>query len=43
MKIVYLHGLESPQGGPKVDFLNQLGETLAPSMDYKKPNLFAES
>lgn len=43
MKIVYLHGLESPQGGPKVDFLNQLGETLAPSMDYKKPNLFAET
>lgn len=43
MKIVYLHGLESPQGGPKVDFLEQLGETIAPSMNYKKSGLFAET
>lgn len=34
-KIVYLHGLESPQGGPKVDWLNNLGYVFAPEMSYK--------
>jgi hypothetical protein len=35
-KIVYLHGLESKQGGPKVEFLKTLGEVFAPSMPYKE-------
>jgi hypothetical protein len=35
-RIVYLHGLESKQGGTKVDFLRTLGEVFAPSMPYKE-------
>ena len=34
-EIVYLHGLESNQGGPKVDFLATKGFVYAPSIDYK--------
>ena len=34
IKIAYLHGLESKQGGEKVAFLNSLGQTFAPQMLY---------
>jgi hypothetical protein len=35
MKILYLHGLESKVGGPKVEYLEMLGhEVVAPDMDY---------
>ena len=34
-KIIYLHGLESNQGGQKVDFLSSLGLVYAPIMEYK--------
>ena len=34
-EIVYLHGLESRQGGPKVNFLATKGFVYAPSIDYK--------
>ncbi len=42
--VLYLHGLESKQGGPKVDFLKTIFEEVyAPALDYKgKPNLFEE-
>ena len=33
-KIVYLHGLESEVGGPKVSFLAEKGMVYAPNMDY---------
>jgi len=33
-KIVYLHGLESKAGGPKVDFLATKGLVYAPEIDY---------
>ena len=33
-KIVYLHGLESEAGGPKVSFLAEKGMVYAPNMDY---------
>ena len=36
-KVLYLHGLESKQGGPKVEFLQKQNFlVLAPSMDYKE-------
>ena len=38
-KVLYLHGLESNQGGPKVDFLANEFMVHAPKMDYKDPNL----
>ena len=38
-KILYLHGLESSQGGSKVEFLASKGAVYAPSMDYKSLNL----
>jgi len=38
-KIVYLHGLESLQGGEKVGFLASKGSVYAPVMDYKTLNL----
>lgn len=42
-KITYLHGLESRQGGKKVDFLSSKGYVFAPKMGYKtNPNLFSE-
>jgi len=38
-KIVYLHGLESSQGGVKVEFLASKGSVYAPVMDYKTLDL----
>jgi hypothetical protein len=38
-KVLYLHGLESKQGGPKVDFLAKEFCVYAPEMDYKDPML----
>ena len=38
-KIVYLHGLESGPGGPKVSFLAEKGTVYAPAMDYKTLDL----
>jgi len=32
-KVMYFHGLESGQGGPKVDFLAAKYEGVAPEMD----------
>lgn len=37
-KVLFLHGLESEQGGPKVDFLSSVAHVHAPAMDYKKKN-----
>ena len=39
-KILYLHGLESPQGGPKVDFLSTKCFVHAPEMDYTRHDIF---
>ena len=39
-KILYLHGLESPQGGPKVDFLTTQCFVHAPEMDYTRHDIF---
>ena len=39
-KILYLHGLESPQGGPKVDFLTTQCFVHAPEMDYTRHDVF---
>ena len=38
-KILYLHGLESEQGGPKVDYLSNNCYVHAPSMNYKTLDL----
>ena len=38
-KIVYLHGLESDPGGPKVSFLAEKGTVYAPTMDYHSLDL----
>tara|TARA_S200002703_G_scaffold23834_2_gene20715 strand:- start:2712 stop:3197 length:486 start_codon:yes stop_codon:yes gene_type:complete len=38
-KVLYLHGLESNQGGPKVDFLANEFIVHAPKVDYKDPEL----
>ena len=38
-KIVYLHGLESEAGGPKVSFLAEKGMVYAPVMDYETLDL----
>ena len=38
-KILYLHGLESGQGGYKVDFLATKGMVYAPEMNYESLNL----
>ena len=38
-KVLYLHGLESNQGGPKVDFLANEFIVHAPKMDYNDPEL----
>ena len=38
-KIVYLHGLESEQGGTKVSFLATKGTVYAPAMDYETLDL----
>lgn len=34
-KVLFLHGLESQQGGPKVDFLAENALVYAPNMNYK--------
>jgi uncharacterized protein len=39
-RILYLHGLESGQGGKKVDFLADRGYVYAPEMDYTRKDLF---
>ena len=38
-KVLYLHGLESKQGGPKVEFLANEFCVHAPAMDYTDPDL----
>jgi predicted esterase YcpF (UPF0227 family) len=38
-KVLYLHGLESKQGGPKVDFLANEFCVHAPAVDYTDPYL----
>ena len=38
-KIIYLHGLESEAGGPKVSFLAEKGTVYAPKIDYKTLDL----
>ena len=38
-RIVYLHGLESKPGGPKVSFLANEGMVYAPEMNYESLNL----
>lgn len=41
MNVWYLHGLESPQGGPKVEFLKSVADRVfAPRMVYTNPNMF---
>lgn len=39
-KILYLHGLESTQGGQKVDFLAENNFVYAPKINYANPNEF---
>lgn len=39
-KILYLHGLESNQGGSKVDYLSSKYIVHAPKLDYKDPKCF---
>lgn len=41
-RVIYFHGLESKQGGKKVDFLAKKYITIAPVMDYTDPNLFPD-
>ena len=44
MKVAYLHGLESPNYGPKVDWLNdKFDSTYVPRMDYKSKTVFKEA
>ena len=44
MKVSYLHGLESPNYGPKVDWLNEkFDNTYVPKMDYNSKTVFKES
>ena len=38
-KILYLHGLESKQGGEKVGFLAGQACVYAPAMDYREEDL----
>lgn len=42
-KVVYLHGLESPQGGEKVDYLSSSAMVFAPSMNYNEVGLFEKT
>ena len=41
-KILYLHGLESNQGGKKVDYLSSKYIVHAPKLSYKDPKCFDE-
>jgi hypothetical protein len=40
MKVSYLHGLESPNHGPKVDWLNENFKVYAPRIDYNNDGVF---
>ena len=41
--VIYFHGLESPQGGIKVEFLDQEVDFLeAPAMNYTQKGIFEE-
>lgn len=40
-KILYLHGLESPQGGEKVDYLATKSFVHAPELDYTRSDIFS--
>ena len=42
-KAVYFHGLESPQGGTKVEHMRLDHGVWAPVMDYKQPGLFQKT
>ncbi len=42
MKVSYLHGLESPNYGPKVDWLNDNFNTYSPKIQYTDSNIFDE-
>jgi len=39
-KILYLHGLESPPTGDRIDFLKESNEIYAPNIDYRSDNFF---
>lgn len=39
-RIVYFHGLESQQGGKKIDLLTQSFLVYAPAIDYENPNIW---
>ena len=41
-KMLYLHGLESNQGGDKVDYLSSKYIVHAPKLSYKDPKCFDE-
>lgn len=41
-KILYLHGLESSNVCDKVDFMRERANVLAPSLNYRKPNIEEE-
>lgn len=41
-KILYLHGLESKQGGVKVDYLSANNLVYAPSINYREEGCFAK-
>ena len=43
IKVLYLHGLESEQGGDKVDYLAKKYEVVAPAMDYYDPQRFVQT
>jgi predicted esterase YcpF (UPF0227 family) len=38
-KVLYLHGLESSQGGPKVEYLSSKAFVCAPELNYLDPKL----
>ena len=39
-RVLYLHGLESKQGGEKVDYLASKCIVHAPEMDYTRKDIF---
>ena len=42
-RAAYFHGLESPQGGEKVEHMRLDHGVYAPPMDYKQPGLFQKT
>lgn len=42
LKIIYLHGLESEQGGAKVEYLSASHYVYAPAINYYDPNLLGQ-